>query len=318
MNEIRLPQLRVLVTDYCESKCIYCRPSGEGNLDARHRNINYTTALRVAELYQSFGGKDLKITGGDPVLWPCVMDYVSALKNSLAFERVELITRNPAVLEFVDLLVSTHLDVLNFSLDTLSPLRYRQITGKNDFHAYINAITKCACVLFCKINMVILPDTSADEIDDMIDFCKRFGIRELKLLDYIYDMPARINFKKESQTPIFQLMYEKLDALSVSKKRIFQGSFGHPMNDFKVSENFHVICKDSSLGAWYVPQCLDCHHYPCHDAVMALRLTPYDSFQFCLINERMQWQFNDSNMKEIFSSVLALYRNAFFVESGLT
>ncbi len=311
--ENRLPQLRVLVTDYCESKCIYCRPSGEGNLDFEHRNMKYSTALNVAKFYKSLGGSNIKITGGDPVLWPQVIDYVYVLKNTLNFEHIELITRNPAVLEIIEQLNNSHLDVLNFSLDTLSPLRYCNITGKRDFNVYINAITRSASAMFCKINMVILPDTSESEINDMIYFCKNSGIRELKLLDYIDDMSTRSGFQKVNQASSFQRIYSKLDSLSMSKTRIFQGGFGHPMNDFQVAENFHVICKDSSLGAWYVPQCLQCDHYPCHDAVMALRVTPQDSFQFCLVNKKMQWYFNASNMEEQLYSVLALYENAFFI-----
>ena len=225
---VRLPQLRVLVTDYCNSRCVYCRPSGEGNLGSRHMDMKYVTAINVARAYSSCGGSCMKITGGDPVFWPHSVEFVHALKGELAFEHVELITRSPAISKIIGSLADSSLDVLNFSLDTLSPIRYHEITGRNDFDEYISTITRSALLVSCKINMVILQDTSVDEVTDMMTFCMDCGIRELKLLDYIEDLNEGCKFCKGSQSSVFQSIYKKLDALSSNRTRVFQGDFGHP------------------------------------------------------------------------------------------
>ena len=63
-----MPQMRVLVTDFCDSKCVYCRPTGEGNLECSGcRYMNLETAKKAAEIYKENGGTEIKISGGDPV-----------------------------------------------------------------------------------------------------------------------------------------------------------------------------------------------------------------------------------------------------------
>jgi cyclic pyranopterin phosphate synthase len=46
-----------------------------------------------------------------------------------------------------------------------------------------------------------------------------------------------------------------------------------------------VVFKDSRAGAWYGDICKDCVFFPCHDALMALRLTSDGRLQFCLLRE---------------------------------
>lgn len=307
--------MRVLVTDYCDSKCVYCRPSGEGNLECKHQQIKYDTAAKAAFIYRESGGTEIKISGGDPVFWPYLCEYVRYLKHDLGFEHVELITRSTKITRIADLLINENLDVLNFSLDTINPDCYNTITGKNDFNDFIQAIKYCSSKLFCKINMVVLQDTTVEDVDDMIEFCIQNGIRELKLLDYIDDFQGDPHYGKEKQTEWFQSIYQKLNGISSSKDTIFQGGLGHPMSVYSVADTFRVICKDANKGAWYSSCCLNCQQYPCHDALMALRVTPCDSFQLCLLNNRMHWGFDTDNMEEQFRSILSVFQNAFFVES---
>lgn len=316
MSVRQLPQLRVLVTDYCDSKCIYCRPSGEGSLECQHRNMKYVTAINAARLYRAFGGREIKISGGDPVFWPYLCEYIHALKCGMRYEHVELITRSARISGFIDRLAEEDLDVLNFSLDTTCPQKYYEITGKSDFDVYLQTIAQSAAKIFCKINMVVMNGTTFDDISDMIEFCAKHSIRELKLLDYIDDLTNGPSFGAENQVELFQTIYKKLDQMSVGKRIISQGGLGHPMFQFSLSDTLLVTCKDASRGAWYSPRCQDCPHYPCHDALMALRVTPSDSFQLCLLNSGMHWKFDDVRMEEQLRSILSLYEKAYFVGSG--
>ncbi len=313
MEKLNLPQLRMLVTDYCDSNCIYCRPGGEGNLMCRHLNMDYATATEVAAAYYKLGGNSVKISGGDPVFWGHLIEYIEYLKRQLQFNHVELITRSVKIRELIEELNYAGLDVLNFSFDTLIENRYSIITRKNDFSLFKEVICECAKIFYCKINTVILPDTSETEILSMISFCIENGVRELKLLDYIDD----INGEKQSEvvsSSLFDVLYQYLDSIAQEYKIEFQGGLGHPMRVYKISDSFKVICKDARRGAWYCDLCLNCSHYPCHDALMALRVTPSNSFQLCLLNNKMHWKFDSSNMEDQLVSIMKHYQHAFFEE----
>jgi cyclic pyranopterin phosphate synthase len=47
-----------------------------------------------------------------------------------------------------------------------------------------------------------------------------------------------------------------------------------------------VLLKNATNGAWYNTKCKECRHYPCHDALMALRFSTDNTLQFCLNGER--------------------------------
>src|SRR5262249_51483969 len=64
-----------------------------------------------------------------------------------------------------------------------------------------------------------------------------------------------------------------------------QGGLGHPMKVLTMPSGFEVVTKDSRAGAWYGEVCDGCPFFPCHDALMALRLTADRRLQFCLLRE---------------------------------
>lgn len=312
----KMPQMRVLVTDFCDSKCVYCRPTGEGNLECSGcRYMNLETAKKAAEIYKENGGTEIKISGGDPVYWPHLVEYVDYLKNILKFDKVEVITRSTKITSIINALIESGLDVLNFSLDTVCAERYKAITGKKDFVDFVEIVRKCAKRIYCKINMVVMQDVNPNDWSDMIDFCESAGIRQLKLLDYIDDLSGSLNDPASQDQ--FYLPFDKicneLRACYGKEKIIYQGGLGHPMNEFSTNSGLKIICKNSQNGAWYCDECMSCENYPCHDALMALRVTTSNSFQLCLINSEKHWYFNEETISRQFLEILSLYENAFFV-----
>lgn len=317
-NMKKQPQLRILATNYCACKCIYCQPSGEGNVrDGENKDINISEVIHIAKLYKENGGTEVKITGGDPVFWKDLVECVYILKKKINFEKVEVITRSPQILKIIDELVGAGLDVLNFSLDTLEQKIYKQITGSNNFEEYIEAIKICSQKdVMCKINSVIMKDINNNEVLDLIKFCELNNVRQLKFLDIIDDLH---DGKTEKRCDLHR-HFVPLDFISnlvkdkaIRNELIYQGGLGHPMNKYTLSTGLEVILKDSQNGAWYGQECNTCGHFPCHDALMAIRLCPNNILQMCLINEDKNIEYNEANRKEKFEEMMTIFENAFFV-----
>jgi len=93
---------------------------------------------------------------------------------------------------------------------------------------------------------------------------------------------------------------------------IYQGGLGHPMKSFTLENGLEIVFKDFHTGAWYSQICCDCIHYPCHDALMALRITPENDLQLCLLNSKKNLRFNSNNIYSVMKEALAVYQNAFF------
>lgn len=325
---MKMPQLRILATSFCGCKCLYCRPTGEGNASCTKKQfINIEDALGICRLYKNRGGNEVKLTGGDPAFWPELVNFVKRLKCEIGIPKVEVITRSPRIVDQINDLVAAGLDVLNFSLDTVDEYAYEIITGCNNYDDLIAAIRYCSEFIPLKINSVIMKGINDSNIEDLITFCEALNVRQLKLLDIIDDMQNEDAGNRDrlqvigvdrlvdlytSLTPIC----EEIKKRAVEDNTVFQGGLGHPMNEYKLASGLIITAKNSENGAWYGKLCESCPSYPCHDALMALRLTSDNRLQFCLLNDEASISLEGLTPVEIetvFVESLNLYENARFV-----
>lgn len=322
----KIPQLRILATDYCNRRCIYCRPSGEAVQKSNSREVSLKDVKLISKIYKSFGGTSIKISGGDPVFWKELVSCIKILKNELEFDDIELITRTPLVANKIDDLINAGLSTLNFSLDTVNPVTYKNITGGDDYTEYIEAIKFCSTKIDCKINSVIMNRINVDDVNDLINFCEKNSIKQLKLLDIISDLHD-VNTGNEKYslefygTTLRELYYpleniaKKIANIASKERVIFQGGLGHPMNEFEMKSGLKLIIKDANNGAWYGNTCSSCNLFPCHDALMALRLIPGSKLQICLLNSENCFSFDNKDEKktqELMMNVLNIYNTAQF------
>lgn len=315
MNKI--PQLRIVALNYCGAKCIYCQPTGEGNAVSNERQtVSVDEVIRIASIYQENGGKEIKITGGDPVFWEELVECVKRLKNNLCFEKVEVITRSPRIVDIVDRLINVGLDVLNFSLDTLNREKYIQIVGCNNFEQYIKAIEECSKKpVYCKVNTVVMKGYNQDEIISLVKFCEDNAINQIKFLDIIDDLQDNSVSKRSNLHDMFislDYICELMNEQACSSGIISQGGLGHPMNYYKLNSGLEVLVKNSNNGAWYGMECENCGFFPCHDALMAIRLCPNNTLQMCLLNETKNVIYTDDSRKQEFEKMLGVFENAHF------
>lgn len=300
----RMPQLRIAVNARCDRACLYCRPSGEAVPTSASEELTAETVNVVCQAAVALGIREVKLTGGDPALWSPLVDCVTRLKRDSGVIHLQVITRHPRIGGLATSLASAGVDLINISLDTLDPKVHRGITSKGDLAQLLAAIEQCiATGVPCTLNTVVMKDINRKEINDLIGYCERTGISSLKLLDVIQDLDKGsethgmrlAHFGKrtlrELYVPLDDIV-EELRPRSVSVRTLYQGGLGHPMTAMHLSTGLEVVVKDHRKGAWYGPMCHGCCHYPCHDALMALRLTPDARLQFCLLREDLTIDLN--------------------------
>lgn len=134
------------------------------------------------------------------------------------------------------------------------------------------------------------------EIYELIGRLEKLGVSEIKLLDLIKDLnrgpesnchrlPRSRNLQlSDIYMPLSEIA-NHLKARAVNEETVFQGGFGHPLLELRFSSGIKVTIKDHTAGSWHNKSCEECLHYPCHDAIMALRLTTDLRLQMCLLHE---------------------------------
>ncbi len=294
-----VPQLRITVNSRCQKACFYCRPAGEGSVQFPQYQMSNDEIVLAVEHLARHGITDVKLTGGDPAIKSDIVDLVRRIKGVEGIQSVHLVTRHARAGVLAAELADAGLDCLNFSLDTLDARTYRKITGVGGHGPLLEAIKAAAKVSrSVKINTVVMAGVNDHELDDLIQFAEGAGVDTLKLLDLIVDLDAEgPSFRRRLQTiasdrsfedlyyPLDHfatLLHARADASSVSTQ---PGGLGHPMTTFKLRSGLTVQIKDARRGAWYSDVCQECALYPCHDAIMALRLTTEGGLQRCLVRD---------------------------------
>lgn len=330
----KLPQFRVALNSRCGRACFYCRPSGESLPLTAGESIAPDSLLKIATVVRRYGIGSIKLTGGDPALYGQLEEVVYRLRAEAGFEEIELISRNPLIGARAEKLAQTGVTQFNISLDTLKADVHRQICGVDDLPKLLSALSACVRTKIpCKVNTVVLAGVNDGELDELVEFCGEVGVVTLKFLDLISDLHqggetfSHRAVRKEKR-PV-QDMYMSLEGIrsrlenaAVRTEIVRQGDLGHPMPTLTMPSGLRVIFKDSSYGAWYGTVCNGCRLFPCHDALMALRLTADLRLQFCLLNETTALPLKElvngrqSALEAAVAEALAVYTNAHFVQAA--
>lgn len=291
----RLPQFRVTVNSRCGRKCFYCRPSGEAIDTAAGVQINADALIKIATSVRRQGIDAIKLTGGDPALYKHLVHIAHALKDQAGYAKVEIISRHPRIGVLAPDLAAARVDQINISLDTIDAAKHAEICGVDDLPNLLSAIESCVSVgLTVKVNTVVMAGVNDGELPNLIDRCATMGVTTVKLLDVIDDLdqggssfavrlPSGKAQSLRSLYMPFGAIAERLREQAISVSVRTQGDLGHPMTAYRLSSGIEVLVKDSQAGAWYGDVCTDCAYFPCHDALMAMRLTADLRLQFCLL-----------------------------------
>ena len=294
---MRIPQVRIAVNARCGRACFFCRPSGESIATPPRSMLDIDTVVRLCEAFRACGARDFKLTGGDPALWPPLVDCVERLKQNVGIERLEVISRHPQIGQLASALANAGVDQINMSIDTLDPNVHRRITGNDDLALVQQALREVIRTgVPCKVNTVVMRDLNEAEIPRIVRYCENEGVEQLKMLDVIRDLDTGTESYKtrliqigasslsDLYTPLDRIA-EWLEEQATSKQRTYQGGLGHPMFSYLMPSGLEVVVKDHRAGAWYSTICESCSYYPCHDALMAVRVTSDCRIQFCLLRD---------------------------------
>jgi len=325
---VRLPQFRVTVNSRCGRACFFCRPSGEAVATGPKEELSVAELLAVASAVRRRGISAIKLTGGDPALYGPLEEAVVRLREA-GFTEIEVISRHPRIGERAAALAAAGVTQFNMSIDTLDAGLHHEICGVDDLGAVQGALRQCAATgVPVKVNMVVMAGVNDGEVGALAQWCEDQGVATLKLLDVIKDLDAgaesfarRLAIKRGA---VIRDLYVPLESLvgrfrsrAVSVESRSQGGLGHPMTVLTMASGFEVVLKDSRAGAWYGDVCRDCPLFPCHDALMALRLTADLRLQFCLLREEISVPLDlvlrdEAALDLVLGRALATYASATF------
>jgi cyclic pyranopterin phosphate synthase len=121
--------------------------------------------MTVIEVATEQGITGIRLTGGEPLLRPDIVDIVRRIKALPSAPKIALTTNGLRLPEMAQDLADAGLERVNVSLDTLNRERFKKLTYRDRFDDVIAGIdaAKAAGLLPVKINSVLMRGVNEDE-----------------------------------------------------------------------------------------------------------------------------------------------------------
>lgn len=180
-------KLRLSLTDRCNLQCLYCMPEHPKWLP-REQILRRDELVRLVRLFVTeLGIREIRLTGGEPLLRRDVVEIVSELNalRSLGLERIAMTSNAVRLAPVARALRAAGLDDLNISIDSITPERFRSMT-RGEIAPVLQGIAAArAAGLAVKLNSVVIRGYNEDEVLPLV----RWAYAENLSLRFIEFMP---------------------------------------------------------------------------------------------------------------------------------
>jgi len=126
-----IKSLRVSVTDKCNFRCRYCMPAEGLEWLDRQEVLTFEEITRLVRVLARMGVEEVRLTGGEPLVRRDLPVLVEMLAGTPGVHDLSLTTNGVLLDRFARPLVEAGLRRLNVSLDSLSHVRFAEITRRD-------------------------------------------------------------------------------------------------------------------------------------------------------------------------------------------
>lgn len=216
----QIDYMRISITDRCNLRCSYCMPKGIEKVE--HESIlTYEEILRICNCASDVGIRNIKITGGEPLVRKDAVKLINQIKALPKIDHVTLTTNGVLLEPYIQELKRIPIDGINVSLDTLNPETFKKITGRNDYFKVWNGIQQLIeSGIPAKINCVPQKGINDNELMDIANLAVKMKID----VRFIEMMPIGHGQKYEPirGEEIYEKLHEKYpDIIHTSRRRGF-------------------------------------------------------------------------------------------------
>ncbi len=179
--------LRVSLTDRCSLRCNYCMPLDFDKWLPSDELLTTDELMTVIGVATEHGIDQVRLTGGEPLLRPDIVDIVARIKALPNAPELSITTNGLRLAKLASQLVDAGLSRVNVSLDTLDRERFTAMTHRDRFDDVIAGLNAArdAGLEPIKINSVLMQGINDDEAPTLL----KWALEEGFYLRFIEQMP---------------------------------------------------------------------------------------------------------------------------------
>jgi GTP 3',8-cyclase len=158
--------LRVSVTDRCNLRCVYCMPESGITWFDKSGILTFEEIVRVAGLLTRHGVREIRLTGGEPLLRRELPLLVGMLRGLPGLEDLAVTTNGLLLREMAGSLIEAGVTRFNVHLDSLDPEHYRAASRRDGLDRVLAGLRELEVrgAVPIKVNVVLIRGVNDDEI----------------------------------------------------------------------------------------------------------------------------------------------------------
>ncbi len=178
--------LRLSVTDRCDFRCQYCMTE-EMQFLPRKSVLSGEEIVRLATLFVELGVEKIRLTGGEPLIRPDIIEIARHLNGVEGLKELVLTTNGSQLTQLAQPLVDAGVSRINVSLDTLCQQQFSELSRTGDLKKVLAGIDAAVDAGFerIRLNTVLLTGQNEAQIEPLLDYALEKGID----IAFIEEMP---------------------------------------------------------------------------------------------------------------------------------
>jgi molybdenum cofactor biosynthesis protein A len=178
--------LRISLTERCNLRCTYCMPEEGVPLAPKTRLLTADEIVRVTGLFVRHGVSKVRLTGGEPLVRPDVLDIAHRIGHMPGVDTLAMTTNALVLRRHLPALRDAGLTALNISLDTLVAPKFELITRRKGHHAVIEGLSAALDfkIPSVKLNVVVMKGFNDDELADFCELTQENAI-DVRFIEYM-------------------------------------------------------------------------------------------------------------------------------------
>ena len=166
----KIDYIRLSVTDRCDFRCVYCM-SEDMTFMPRAQVLTLEELTEIGTAFVELGVSKIRTTGGDPLVRKGVIQVFERL-GKLPLKELTLSTNASQLPKYARALSAAGVKRINISLDTLDPIKFRELTRTGELQQVLDGIKAAqdAGIEKIKLNAVVLKNRNAAEVPELVQF----------------------------------------------------------------------------------------------------------------------------------------------------
>lgn len=177
--ESDLQRCELILTDRCNFNCTYCR----GIKKEYRGDISFEQAKEIIDIWTSGKLKNIRFSGGEPTLWPYLLELVKYTKQTNKYiKHIALSTNGSASHDMYLKLHRAGINDFSISLDACCATTADMMAGTKAKFEHISSIIYLLSKLTYVSVGVVLNENNIVELKGIIEYASKIGVSDIRII----------------------------------------------------------------------------------------------------------------------------------------